>query len=128
MRRIKSGGFSLIELITVIAIIAALAAIAIPQFSKYRNRAYNDVAISDLRNAETCQEAYFTDNHEYAQNESTLISNYNLYKSDGVPVINIILSANKTSYIMLATHGRGDVVYQVAGPGGAISSTPKPKP
>ena len=126
MRMHKSNGFSLIELLTVIAIIAALAAIAIPQFSKYRNRAYNDAAISDLRNAETCQEAYFTDNREYAQNENTLVSDYNLHKSEGVFPINITISPDKTSYLMLATHGRGDIVYSIAGPGGKIESQPKP--
>ncbi len=58
-------GFTLIELLIVIAIIAILAAIAIPQFSKYRIRAYNSAAESDLKNAKTKLEAFYTDYFTY---------------------------------------------------------------
>jgi type IV pilus assembly protein PilA len=58
-------GFTLIELLIVVAIIAILAAIAIPQFSAYRQKAFNAAATSDLRNAKTGLESYFTDNQKY---------------------------------------------------------------
>lgn len=61
----KESGFTLIELLVVIAIIGILAAIAIPQFAKYRERAFNARAVSDLRNALTGSEAYFVDNEAY---------------------------------------------------------------
>jgi type IV pilus assembly protein PilA len=66
MNRRDEKGFTLIELMIVIAIIGILAAIAIPQFSAYRNRAYNAAALSDLKNAITAQEAYFVDWQAYA--------------------------------------------------------------
>jgi type IV pilus assembly protein PilA len=66
MNRKDEKGFTLIELMIVIAIIGILAAIAIPQFSAYRNRAYNAGALSDLKNAITAQEAYFVDYQTYA--------------------------------------------------------------
>ena len=58
-------GFTLIELMIVIAIIGILAAIAIPQFAKYRRKAYNSAALSDLKNFRTDVEAFYADYDRY---------------------------------------------------------------
>jgi len=68
--RKSEKGFTLIELLIVVAIIGILAAIAIPQFSSYRQKAYNSAATSDLKNIKTGMEAYMADNQEYPRQVS----------------------------------------------------------
>ena len=58
-------GFTLIELLVVISIITILAAISVPQFAKYRERAYNVTSISDLRNIKTTLEAEYANDLAY---------------------------------------------------------------
>ena len=66
MSRQKSvSGFSLIELLVVIAIASALTAIAVPQYVRYRSRAFDLRALEDLRNVAIAEEAYFADAEHY---------------------------------------------------------------
>ena len=61
----REHGFTLIELLVVVAIIGVLAAIAIPQFSAYRQRAFDARAKSDIVALATAEEAYFVDSEVY---------------------------------------------------------------
>jgi type II secretion system protein G len=64
-RKGNQKGFTLIELLIVVAIIGILAAIAIPQFSSYRQKAFNAAAQSDLKTIKTSLEGFYTDQYFY---------------------------------------------------------------
>ncbi len=57
-------GFTLIELLIVVVIIGILAAIAIPKFSATREKAYFSAMKSDLKNLQTQQELYYSNDHD----------------------------------------------------------------
>ena len=63
--RTSDGGFSLIELLVVVIIIGILSAIAVPMFLKQKERAADSAMVSDVRNAISEIETYYTVNYAY---------------------------------------------------------------
>ena len=81
--------------------------------------ASNKIAISDLRNACTAQEAYFVDHQTYANSINKLIgSTYGLYLSDNITIT--VVRGNAEGYTMRARHKVLNKTYIVSGPGGEI--------
>jgi prepilin-type N-terminal cleavage/methylation domain-containing protein len=78
-------GFTLIELLIVVVIIGILAAIAIPKFAATKDKAKLASVKTDLRNAMTAEEAYFSDNSKYASIAALKTANLVNYSSGNVP-------------------------------------------
>lgn len=68
----REEGFTLIEILVVMIIIGILAAIAIPVFLGQRKSANDATTVSDVKNASTSEEAFFSENGKYTNNTTAL--------------------------------------------------------
>ena len=114
MERVRKG-FTLIELLVVVAIIAILAAIAIPQYAKYRRKAFNAAAESDLRNLKTAMEAAYADTEEYPTINNCTAGPVNEI-SDNVTTgvskgVTVCIDSGGQHYSAASEHVSGDVIY-----------------
>ncbi|MBL7661428.1 prepilin-type N-terminal cleavage/methylation domain-containing protein [bacterium] len=113
----NSRGFTLVELLVCVACISILSAVAIPEVQTHIVRTRNAKAVSNIRNAITAQEVYYTDNYTYANTITELIT-VGLRKND-----DILMSINgaiggmggsfvtDTFYAFTAVHDKGQSTF-----------------
>jgi len=118
-------GFTLIELLVVILIIGILAAIAIPSFLNQKDKANDAAAKSYVRNMQTAQETYFTDNSTYANSVATLVgveSSLSQYPDGNAADVSATGSATGFT-ISAKSKGTSGVTYTITKSGTSITRT-----
>ena len=58
-------GFTLLELLVALVIISVLTATALPEYRRFRQQAFDNRALTDLRTVALGEEAYFLENEKY---------------------------------------------------------------
>lgn len=71
MKRSKTGGFTLMELLVTLVIVAIVSAIAIPNYTKYALTGKVSEATSTLASVRVSLEQYYQDNRNYGSTAST---------------------------------------------------------
>ena len=106
----RGSGFTLIELLFVIAIIGVLAAIAIPYLRSYMQQGYNSSAMSDLKNAYTAAQLYFSD-HPSGTVDQTGLQKYGFRSTADVNLT--VVDGSEGGFNLSASHQGSGKTYSI---------------
>jgi type IV pilus assembly protein PilA len=118
-------GFTLIELLVVILIIAILAAVAIPTFLNQRGKAYDSNAQSMVKNMQTAEETYATNNNgTYTGTLSDLTSiDPSIQTANGVSPTILSGASSTTGYSVAATATNTGDAFTISEANGSETNT-----
>lgn len=111
-------GFTLIELIIVMGIIGVLSTIGVAALNVYKVKAYNGVAVTDLRHIVLSQEASYVDNETYGSCSGTLACEgefedfVGTRDDNGNPVLSIFeVVGTDIKFTVESRHIKGNMTY-----------------
>jgi len=108
--RDEEEGFTLIELLVVIIIIGILAAIAVPVFLNQRQKGYDALAKSDLRNLAGFEEIYMSDTGFYGTIAEIQALEPTLTISHGITV-SVVSYDTVNGYCLSAQHSGSPITW-----------------
>ena len=73
----RSGGYTLIEIMVVVAIVGIVSAIAYPQYQGYLSDTWRAQAVADLKACSMALERYYSNGFTYAGADTNTICNSN---------------------------------------------------
>ncbi len=118
----KEKGFTLIELMIVVAIVSILASVAIPIFAKFRIKAFNSVAISDIQNGIRKIETFKSFGSKLPDSLPLFTGQGLTVLTDGTTTepwlvsdqVSVLYIKGVGGYCLLAKHFSGDIVYMAS--------------